>query len=208
MENKKAATFYEHLVPYLGEKAAAFIDEHTRDIKFHLKITKPRDTKFGDYRPSYQQKKQQITINGNLDRYSFLITLLHELAHLYVQEKLTKKHLPHGPEWKNTFSQLLRVAVNHDLFPPEAADRIKHFYIEKQLFTQTSRNKIQTALDLSLGKIPAIKLEHIPVEKKVLLDNGMTVVKIKQLRTRCLCRCLDDNRMYYINKYIEVKKEL
>ena len=205
MEKNSPKTFYQNLIPYLGEKAALFIDTQTKDLKFHLKITKPRDSKFGDYFPSVKNNKQRITINGNLDKYSFLITLLHELAHLYVQEKYGHHHKPHGEEWKNTFSDLLSLAVKNELFPNRIAELILKLYIKKRSFTHTSRVKILNSIYQDLEIEIPVRLESIPLNSKAILPNGMKVVKINQLRTRCLCRNLEDNKLYYVNKLIEVK---
>jgi hypothetical protein len=199
-----AKSFYENLVPYLGEKAALFIDNQTKDLKFHLKITKPRDTKFGDYLPEVNNNRQRITINGNLDKYSFLITLLHELAHLYVQENVKVHHKPHGEEWKTTFAQLLTLAVKNELFPLTVTNLISKLYIRDHKFTHTSRVKILNAIYKELNLEIPIRLENLPVNAVALLPNGMKVVKLNQQRTRCLCRDMNDNKLYYVNKHIEV----
>lgn len=204
MEKNSPKTFYQNLIPYLGEKAALFIDNQTKDLKFHLKITKPRDTKFGDYFPPVKNNRQRITINGNLDKYSFLITLLHELAHLYAQENYGQNHKPHGEEWKNTFSGLLSLAIKNELFPTKIAELIFKLYIKKRSFSHTSRVKILNLIYKELEIAIPIRLESIPINGKVLLPNGMKIIKINQLRTRCLCRDLEDNKLYYVNKLIEV----
>lgn len=204
MQKNSAKTFYENLIKYLGEEAALFIDNQTKDIAFHLKVTKPRDTKFGDYFPPVNNNRQRITINGDLDKYSFLITLLHELAHLYVQENLKQRHKPHGEEWKTTFSKLLILAINNNLFPKKVADLISNLYIKKRKFTHTSRIKILNAIYQELKLAPPLRLENIPIHGQALLPNGMKIIKINQIRTRCLCREITTNKLYYVNKLIEV----
>lgn len=197
--------FYNHLVPFIGEKAALFIDVQTKGLVFHLKVTKARETKYGDYSSPIKNKKQRITINGNLDKYSFLLTLLHELAHLMVFENYDKKVKPHGKEWKYCFSQILLKAINDNIFPLSVNETINKYYINKQSFTHNSRVKISNAIDKELGIPESIRLENIPINKTVLLINGMTVTKLEQKRTRCICRNLEDRRLYYIHKFIEVE---
>ncbi len=208
MEKNSVKSFYQNLIPYLDEKAALFIDNQTKDLKFHLKITKPRDSKFGDYFPAVNNNRQRITINGNLDKYSFLITLLHELAHLYVQENVKHKHLPHGEEWKTTFSQLLSLAIKNDLFPLRVSDLINKLYIKERKFTHTSRVKILNAIYKELNIQIPIRLENLPLNSTAILPNGMTIIKLNQQRTRCLCRDLNNNKLYYVNKLIEVKLQV
>ena len=205
MKKDNAKSFYQNLVPYLGEEAALFIDNQTKGLKFHLKVSKPRDSKFGDYFPSVKNKPQRITVNGNLDKYSFLITFLHELAHLIIQEKIKHKCNPHGNEWKAEFTKLLNLAVNNELFPDKISLLIKKLYIEKQRFTHTSRVKILNAIYKELNIQIPVRLENISINSIVVLPNGMKIIKLNQQRTRCLCRDLNNNKLYFVNNLIEVK---
>jgi hypothetical protein len=45
----------------------------------HLKIVNERQTRHGDYRKGLNGK-HEITVNSNLNRYKFLITLIHDFA--------------------------------------------------------------------------------------------------------------------------------
>ncbi len=74
-------------------------------IKF--KIVPGRKTKLGDFRMSFTGEKPQITVNGDLNPYSFLITTLHEFAHLHTFQQYGNKVNPHGNEWKANFRKLL-----------------------------------------------------------------------------------------------------
>lgn len=204
MENKDDKSFYKNLIPYTGEQSAVFIEDLTEGLFFHLKITRARDSKYGDYCPSYKGRKQRITINGNLDKYSFLITFLHELAHLLVNERLEPGFLPHGKEWKSTFRQLLHLALDKNLFPANVAEIVRRQYIIGNNFTHTSRALVQNEILRSYNKQPPLRLASVPLKGKVSLKNGMNVVKLKQNRTRSLCKCLNDNKMYYVSNVAEV----
>ncbi len=74
---------------------------------FDLKITRPRKSKLGDFRPPKPGKRSSITMNGNLGPYQFLTTFIHELAHLITWEKHGRRAAPHGKEWKQCFGALL-----------------------------------------------------------------------------------------------------
>lgn len=199
-------SFRKRLIPYLGEEASVFIDNQTKTLKFHLKVTKVRTTKFGDYCPPRNNKKQRITINGNLDKYSFLITLLHELAHLQINEINGNLIKPHGKEWKNKFTQLLVMAINQSLFPPIISQTINKYYISKQSFTHSSRIHILNNIYKTLEKTIPVRLETIPLNSIVVLENGMTVTKIEQKRTRCICKDHSNKKLYSIHKSVEVVK--
>ena len=60
-----------------------------------LKMVNERVTRHGDYR-KLPNGKHRITINQNLNEYRFLITLVHEIAHLEAFKAHGKLIKPHG----------------------------------------------------------------------------------------------------------------
>jgi hypothetical protein len=82
----------------------------------HLKIVNERATRHGDYRKGHSGK-HEITVNGSLNKYRFLITLIHEIAHLVAFEKYGRNIKPHGHEWKHTFQQLMVPYIRPEIFP-------------------------------------------------------------------------------------------
>ncbi|MDT0677156.1 SprT-like domain-containing protein [Autumnicola musiva] len=82
----------------------------------HLKIVNERRTRHGDYR-RMPDGAQQITINANLNKYRFLITLVHEIAHLLAFEKFGRNIKPHGDEWKIAFRNLMLPFIRPEIFP-------------------------------------------------------------------------------------------
>lgn len=87
---------------------------------FNLKITKARMTKLGDYRPPNRKKPyHSITVNHDLNPYAFLITLIHEIAHLFTWESFNHKVKPHGKEWKINYQGLLNRFLELGVFPKD-----------------------------------------------------------------------------------------
>lgn len=82
----------------------------------HLKIVNQRVTRHGDYR-RLSNGAHVITVNVSLNKYRFLITLLHEIAHLIAFEKYGKGIKPHGIEWKRTFQYLMLPFIRPEVFP-------------------------------------------------------------------------------------------
>ena len=84
----------------------------------YLKIVNERQSRHGDYQclPNGQHK---ITINANLNKYRFLMTLIHEIAHLVAIEKYGKQIKPHGNEWKTTYQALMKPFLRPEIFPAE-----------------------------------------------------------------------------------------
>ena len=99
------------LEKFLPENTLPFLKKWFGDYPCHLKITKNRNSKLGDYR-KLPDKTFQITINGTLEPQLFFFVLTHELAHLIAFEKFGRKILPHGMEWKQTFREMLLESIN------------------------------------------------------------------------------------------------
>src|SRR4249920_3725551 len=78
------------------EKVSAFLYQY----HIHLTITKERTTVLGDYRNAVDGKNHRISINGNLNKFAFLYTLIHEIAHLLVYDQYGHRVASHGREWK------------------------------------------------------------------------------------------------------------
>ena len=77
----------QQLSSYLPEGSFEDVAAYLTEFKVHLTVTRERRTVLGDYRERHSNKNHRISVNGNLNKYSFLITLLHELGHLLAYEK-------------------------------------------------------------------------------------------------------------------------
>src|SRR4030095_8879560 len=108
-----------HLQHYLPPGTYEPVLEYLHRYKVHLTITKERKSILGDYRHRTHHDNHRISVNGNLNVYSFMITLLHELAHLLTFEQFGNKVLAHGREWKIIYSQLLAQFLKNKNFPAD-----------------------------------------------------------------------------------------
>lgn len=93
--------------------------DYLRQYKVHLTVARERKSLLGDYRHRTSGVNHRISVNGNLNQYSFLITLLHELAHLLTFERFGNKVMAHGKEWKMVFSGVLKQFLEHKIFPAD-----------------------------------------------------------------------------------------
>ena len=59
----------------------------------------------------------KITVNGDLNPYSFLITTIHEFAHLVTFEEYQGRVKPHGKEWQLTYSKMLYPVIEDGGLP-------------------------------------------------------------------------------------------
>src|SRR6476619_3007042 len=99
----KEQVYFAALIPYIPEGSYEPVLKYIYQYKVKLTITRHRQTVLGDYRHAHGSFGHRISINGNLNKFSFLITLLHELAHLFTYEKYGNRVYAHGQEWKNEF---------------------------------------------------------------------------------------------------------
>ena len=107
------------LAPCLPAAALNYCTGLWEQHRFELRIVRPRRTRLGDFTRKPGQRPR-ITLNANLNPYSFLITYLHEVAHHVVFANFPKKKLaPHGADWKSTFRNLLLPVLTEDCFPAD-----------------------------------------------------------------------------------------
>mgnify|MGYP002638477776 CR=1 FL=1 len=107
------------------EPALPIIVDWFRTNQVGLLVTWGRRTKSGDFRPPKNGSLPVISINRTLNEYSFLITLIHEMAHFHVFEKHYKQAFlkrrqrvqPHGQEWKEDFRKLMDPFLTLEIFP-------------------------------------------------------------------------------------------
>ena len=104
------------LAKYIPQHAVMPVFELIKTFGIHLKIVNERVSRHGDYR-RMTDGRHQITVNTNLNSYRFLITLIHEIAHLVAFKKYGGHIKPHGREWKHTFQHLMLPLLRPEVFP-------------------------------------------------------------------------------------------
>jgi SprT protein len=107
------------LQQFLPEGTYEPVLAYLNHYKVHLTVARERRSILGDYRHRHAGESHRISVNGNLNKYAFLITLLHELAHLLTFEKWGNRVQSHGKEWKLLFGQLLAQFIEHGVFPAD-----------------------------------------------------------------------------------------
>lgn len=108
------------LAAFLPENSFKQVIDFIHHYKVHITISRQRKSVLGDYKHSgVWGTNHRISVNGNLNKYEFLITFLHELAHLLTYEQHRNKVEPHGKEWKNHYSRLLIDFVRQNIFPAD-----------------------------------------------------------------------------------------
>lgn len=170
----------------------------------HFKITKPRKTKLGDYRPPVKGKPHQITINNNLNPYAFLITTLHEFAHLHTYIKHGNKVAPHGIEWKSEFKKLLTPLQSSNEIPSDLKQVLNKsaFAIRASSGTDLSLSRVLKRYDKQRNNITL--LEELKNNAPFKLGSQLFERGILK-RKRYLCKEITTGKMYLINRLAEVE---
>lgn len=195
--------FKQVLSKYLPNDFVPYISELIMQSDVKFKIVAPRRTKLGDFKAKGDKSnKSQITINGDLNPYAFLITTLHELAHLNTFNKYKYKVRPHGREWKKEFSILLNPILMHDALPKELK-----IALEKSIQNLKASSCSDIHLSRALKKYDPSKrtvtLEELD-ENTCFVINKKTYLKGKLRRTRYLCKEMSSGKSYLIHALAEV----
>jgi len=190
------------LVPFLPDGSLTIVEEMLRDENYHLIVSRPRKTKLGDFRPPHKNEVPRLTVNGNLNRYAFLITLVHEVAHLKIWNKHKNKVKPHGQEWKNLYSDLLSRFLYRHIFP-EDVERAVLNHVNQPKYTTGADVKLTLALRQYDKPTGLISLKEIPIGTNFTLGNRSFVLGEK-LRTRFLCVDLENGKKYRVHGLAQV----
>jgi hypothetical protein len=190
---------------YVPEEYVAYVIKLLQKHPVSFRIVKPRKTKLGDFRVDLQkEKKYSITINGDLNVYSFLITTIHEFAHLVTHEKHGRFVRAHGKEWKHEFKTLLEPLVSHPNTPNDIKEAVSNSMhnLKASSCTQIELQRVLMRYDQDNGLRP---LEGL--NKNSIFDfNGRQFAKGNLRRTRFMCKELISKRMYLINSLAMVKE--
>lgn len=188
------------LEKFLPENTLPFLKIWFGDYPCHLKITKNRNSKLGDYR-KLPDKSFQITINGTLEPQLFFFVLTHELAHLIAFEKYGRRISPHGMEWKQTFREMLLESINvyqEDLKPiilkfsksPKA-----NFMASPELVKYFHRE----------AEEGLIFIENLMIGDSFDYKNEVFLIE-ETAKKRYLCKNLKNGKKYYFKNLVQVKK--
>lgn len=192
----------EKLGSKLPEGTAPTIVKWIVELKVVFVISKPRKTKLGDFRVGHNGRAHRITVNADLNPYAFLITTVHEFAHLGCYLKHGHRVMPHGREWKSIYTKMLLPFVEKGIFPDDLT-----FALKKHLAKPTASscscpdlNPVLALYDRDSGEeLRSLTSGDIFAFQKV----GYRYIKLR--RTRVLCERLSDGKRYLISKMARVE---
>lgn len=201
---KSKAKIQDILQKYIHPNAIDYVISLLNEYPVQFRIVKPRKSKLGDFRYSSHLPKPQITINGNLNPYSFLITTVHEFAHAATFFELGPRHQAHGTEWQNHYRRLLRPTLELDIYPKD---------VEIAVVNSLINVKASSCSDVSLNRVLSrydvhneneLMLENLQKNSMFVLANR-TFTKGELRRTRYLCTEIITNRQFLVHRTAIVK---
>ncbi|MFZ4569780.1 MAG: hypothetical protein ACOYM0_01465 [Bacteroidales bacterium] len=168
------------------------------------RIARKRATKTGDFRPAGKGHPPRITVNGDMNPYAFLLTLIHEVAHFFVYldtEKsntfLMRKHRPkpHGKEWKKRFTGLMQPFISMNIFPPEIENALVS-YFENPKASSSADSLLQRMLQAHDPPGEHVRITDVAEGELFKTGSGRIFEKMDRLRKRYRCMCVKSRRMY------------
>ena len=192
------------LKQYIPEKAIPRVLELLDYDHLVVKVKNERKTRHGDYK-RLPNRKHQITINSNLNSYRFLITLIHEIAHLVAFEKYGRFIKPHGEEWKLTFQKLMVPFIRPEIFPNQLLPLLARHFRNPKASSDTD-----ATLSLALKQFDEEQNDknyifEIPLGSRFRIYNGKIFKRGPRRVKRFECVEISTGKIYLFNPNAEVE---
>lgn len=196
----------DHLQHYLPPGTAAAVTNYLHQYKVHLTITQHRKSILGDYRHRTHHSNHRISVNGSLNTFSFLITLLHELAHLLTFEQHGNKVMAHGREWKMIYGQLLQQFLEHKIFPGDIEKELRRSLKNPAASSCAEDDLLRVLRKYDAKETQNRLVEEIPMKSLFRTDDGRVFQKGEQLRKRFKCVEVATKKVYLFSPVYEVEE--
>lgn len=192
------------LQKYLPERAVVPCFELIKAHGVHLKIVNHRVTRHGDYR-RMPNGMHQITVNASLNKYRFLITLVHEIAHLVAFEQYGRRIKPHGMEWKRTFQHLMVPFIRPEVFPSKLLPIIANHFKNPKASSSTDAHLSIALKAFDVEERTQSYVYELPTGSVFRLYNGRLFKKGNKKVKRYECVELSTGRLYLFQPNAEVE---
>lgn len=202
--SKKQEKYRLVLSKYLPSDFIEIVVELLMKHPVKFRVAKPRKTKLGDFRAN-RDGLHEITVNGDLNKYSFLITTIHEFAHLVTFEEYKGRVKPHGKEWQLTYSKMIYPVIETGHLPKDVSDVLLNSLINVKASSCTDQNLSRVLMKYDKTVEGLISLEELE-SKSVFSLSGKNFTKGNLRRTRYVCVDNSNNKRYLISALAQVKK--
>jgi SprT protein len=196
----------DKLRPFLPEQCLEAVYDWLHQGGVRLRITSGRRSKLGDFRNGMPGKAAVISLNADLNKYTFFVVFVHEYAHFKVWQQYGRKVMPHGKEWKSIYAGLMMPFLTPAVFPAELLFALKRYFADP---------KAASGTDVALTRLlrtydrpgQSVTVEEIAPNAVFALPDGRKFRKVELLRKRYKCICLNNNRIYLFHPLAEIIPE-
>lgn len=194
----------DYLRRFIPEESAQKAMDYLVHYKVHLTITRERKTVLGDYRHPTSNKTHRISVNGNLNKYAFLITLIHELAHLVAFLKYGNKIQAHGKEWKRVYGEMLLDFMQLPVFPKDIRASLTSSLHDLPASSCADESLMRVLRNYDEKKPGQLLVEQVAEGKLFDIGQGRIFKKGKKLRKRYQCVEIKTGKLYLFSPVYEV----
>ncbi len=192
------------ITPYIPKLSKGYVMRILYSDNLIVKVKSERKTRHGDYR-EMPDGKHQITINSNLNQYRFLITLIHEIAHLEAFKKYGRFIKPHGIEWKHTFQHLMLPLINPDIFPEELLPLLANHFKNPKASSDTDVDLAYALKQFDESNEDKVYVFQLPIDSVFKIRNHKIFKKGKKRVKRFECIEIKTGKLYLFNPNTEVE---
>ena len=195
----------DYLRRWIPAEAAPLILEYLNHYQVHLTITRERKSVLGDYRHATLDQNHRISVNGNLNAWSFLITLIHELAHLVTFMEYGNRVQSHGKEWKTIYRKMLEEFIRLSIFPADILGALKKNLHDLPASSCADEGLMRILRRYDENPEELLLVEQIPEGACFSLEDNRVFRKGKKLRKRYQCMEVATGKLYLFSPIYEVR---
>jgi SprT protein len=195
----------DHLKKFIPDASAELVLRYLHEYHVHLTITRERKSVLGDYRHAIGEKNHRISINGNLNKYAFLITLIHELAHLLTFMQFGNRVQSHGKEWKLVYRRMLEDFIKTGIFPGDILAAFKRTLHNLPASSCADEDLMRVLRNYDAQEEKMILLEQLAEGSLFDAGKGRIFRKGQKLRKRFQCIELATRKLYLFSPIFEVR---
>jgi len=200
----KLAILDQYLPPGAVSTIAYWIEMH----QCQFKISRNRATKLGDYKSPCNGINHRISINSTLNPYAFLITTIHEFAHLITWNEHKNNTKPHGLVWKRNFKKLMYIIMENVVFPDDIQNALYHHLENPSASSCTDLNLMRVLQRYDDNSDGFIKVEELALNSVFTTPNGRIFRKKNLIRKRYCCVEIATGRQYLFSPIAKIKQAI
>lgn len=171
--------------------------------KIQLKISKPRASKYGDYTLAAPGEPQRISINRDLNPFHFLVTFLHEVAHLKSFENYGRYIKAHGTEWQREFQRLGLPVFQQKVLPADIHNALMLYLSKPKASSCSDPVLLKTLKKYDTRKPGIMHVDDVEFGVPFKTRDGKVFIKVEKMRTRYKCHLLPGKQLYLVPGILE-----